>query len=543
MNLRDWQRRVLPELINALRKGFITALSAPTGSGKTLVALLAALELGTPITVFVRSKSQFQPWFKAVNMARGFDEEVTLSVLVGQGEACQLASKELASSAPCDLCALNKPLGVEPPKPPLKVKPGDLVKDLVRRAGPLNSCAYKTLTHWSDVSRVLITTYPYLLVDNVRKAIYKRFLKSVVVVDEAHNLDSALDEYVLTRGLLENAKKQARLPETRRVINAVLSIIRKEESWVKVAKPIELVGYLDYLTEESWRIYGLMIRREHVGTNYISILTEFVSRLVEDRFQLYSGYGRLKLVDPDPASVLSVLSKPRAVMLLSATLPPMDYMRKVWGLERPIKMIVGRSEWSERFEVKLIGTELTTRFKERSGGMWDAYASRIKAVWDKSSRSVLVVCPSYEVLNEVALRLHGLPCIIEDASSRAEDVEEQLMRGKRLVLAVARGKLVEGVEFTDTEGRSVVSDVVIVGIPYKKPDPIEEERAKRIRARARLTDKEVELYLKFMPAWQAVVQAIGRAVRSSRDKANLWLLDKRFSDERWLERLTPVVIS
>ncbi len=43
--LRDWQKEYKDVVIDALRNGRMVLLQAPTGSGKTLFALLTALEV------------------------------------------------------------------------------------------------------------------------------------------------------------------------------------------------------------------------------------------------------------------------------------------------------------------------------------------------------------------------------------------------------------------------------------------------------------------------------------------------------------------
>ncbi len=537
MELRSWQKDALPEVLDIIRRGHIVVVSAPTGSGKTMLVLAAAMELDNPLTVFVRSKSQFQVWFRD---ASKIVPERTVSFLVGQGDACHLAEGSLISPAPCDLCPLNRALKKGPYRAIEVGRPPDMLRGLLVEAAGEGSCAYRTLLSWADESWLLLASYPYLISPNVRRAVERRMSRSLVIVDEAHNLDSAAEEYSMGRKALEAARKQARDKEIKRVASALATLLRNDSGWVVIEKPLELAGYADLVREEAVRLYVAMARREAIRTNYLRLMAEFLSYLSDTRFKLYTGYGRLRLIDPDPASVLSILSSPPAVVLLSATMPPPKYIEKVWGLGKEVELVEGKPGWGRRLELCAPAKGLTTRYKERGERMWDAYSNFVRDVWRKAEKSILVVCPSYRVIEELAGRLMDLPLLVESRGTRADDIEAELRAGRRLVVAVARGKLVEGVEFRSEDGESLLSDIVVAGIPYKQPDSVEEERARRVAKRAGLSDRDVWFFLQLIPAWHAVAQAAGRAIRSERDKARLWLLDERFSKGWWTKRVSEL---
>nr|AFD29612.1 RTEL1 [Schmidtea mediterranea] len=115
-----------------------------------------------------------------------------------------------------------------------------------------------------------------------------------------------------------------------------------------------------------------------------------------------------------------------------------------------------------------------------------------------------------------------------------------------ILLSVARGKISEGLDLSDHQGRGVI----VVGLPYPSMmDP-------RIRLKMSFLDDRLKLF-KFgidgrcwykQQAYRAVNQSIGRVIRHSRDFGAIYLFDERFAtaDSRfqlplWLQ--SNIVIS
>jgi len=119
----------------------------------------------------------------------------------------------------------------------------------------------------------------------------------------------------------------------------------------------------------------------------------------------------------------------------------------------------------------------------------------------------------------VASWFKGVADYVEDKSSSVSSVPES-----GLVVVVARGKLSEGVEFVK-EGRSLVKRVVIVGIPYPNTsDQYEKDELDYLMSKV---GKRTAWSLLKEEASVIMRQAIGRAVRSQEDSAEVYLLDKR----------------
>jgi len=177
---------------------------------------------------------------------------------------------------------------------------------------------------------------------------------------------------------------------------------------------------------------------------------------------------------------------------------------------------------------KILIESVTTRYTERTDKMIHKIAKYLTRIWEKSDKVMLVVFPSYEMMLKV-IDLINIPkehIIIESKNTKIGDVIEQVKTngGKVCICAVAGGKLTEGIEITDNEGRSLISDIVIVGIPYPKPTEYQNKLIDRIIGKTGLN----KWYILNVKAWVKVRQALGRGIRHPDDHCRWWLLDRRY---------------
>ncbi len=199
---------------------------------------------------------------------------------------------------------------------------------------------------------------------------------------------------------------------------------------------------------------------------------------------------------------------------------------------------------------------MTTRFADRAESTWERYAYIIDVAYSSSEKNVLVCVPSYGIAEKVSRHL-SIPYIREWKMTSHQEVLRKLQEGreekkKYAMISVAHGKLVEGIEFVDEEmGDSLIDTVVIAGIPYPVPDAYHRRRAESILRRLGIEEGGDNYYdsdgnslgtLKaryflMQPALMAVRQAIGRAIRTPRDRATIFLADSRFNEPFWRQEL------
>ena len=118
--------------------------------------------------------------------------------------------------------------------------------------------------------------------------------------------------------------------------------------------------------------------------------------------------------------------------------------------------------------------------------------------------------------------------------------------GKAILVAVCRGKVSEGINFTDSYARAVI----VVGIPYPSTTDDKIRLKKEYQTQKAAKNKiyaDGDAWYR-QQAFRAVNQAVGRCIRHKNDFGAIYLLDPRFSQEnvanqmsKWIKnQLVPV---
>ncbi|GGT91082.1 DEAD/DEAH box helicase [Sulfodiicoccus acidiphilus] len=497
--------------------------------------MLVALNVTGKALFLVRTHNQFYPVYresKRLGKSFGF--------VVGKPNVCPFSSGDVESiDIDCRRCEINLATGVE-----FGEQPASLVSKL-RQEGLANGfCPYHSLLFSSKSTEVVAMTYPYLFLPWLRESLDFNLEEYVVIIDEAHNLDtiSDLGERRLSRATLSSAMSQATSELVRNILSKLqhkLSALPEVgERYLLINDPPTLeADELELLQDEYEALRAKMTEQRKIGRNHLGSVLRFFLSLREPGRKVFLNGGSLVSKNPDPAFQLDVLNqKTLPLILMSGTLPPLNYIQKVWGLTKDIEYldveralpttVQGKREW-------LLAKDVTTSFQKRSDVMWGKYASYLMRIYHVSRANVLALVPSYEVLRKVLGRLKGINVLPEDSRTSMEDLSRAAENGKVLILAVNRGKLSEGIELTNG-GRSLISDVALVGIPFPSPDDYSKLRAEAIAARTGVANEEL---LVRIPALIAVKQAIGRALRNPGDSVTVWLLDKRYDSPWWKARL------
>lgn len=239
------------------------------------------------------------------------------------------------------------------------------------------------------------------------------------------------------------------------------------------------------------------------------------------------------------------------VLFFSGTLPSENHIGEIWGrpdvvylnpLESGIIIPHAKKEFHILKDVTTQGFYNATDSDQRK--IVKEYFNKIIEVFENANQSVLVAFTNkkimqmfYELVQNVPQRGLANSCIMPKDKLKADWVRKQMSEGRKLVLGVFRGSLLEGVEFLDNDKRSMVSDIVLAGVPYPPPDDYSADFAEfilRANTYSRLTKWVI---MSDEPALTAARQAIGRATRSPSDSVNVWFLDYRFGSPFWKHNL------
>ncbi|XP_049323145.1 Fanconi anemia group J protein isoform X2 [Astyanax mexicanus] len=255
----------------------------------------------------------------------------------------------------------------------------------------------------------------------------------------------------------------------------------------------------------------------------------------------------------NPAVAFSDLSDSvRSIVLTSGTLSPMGSFSSELGIKFSIQLeashVISQSQvWVGTVGMGPQGRRLCATFQHtETFAFQDEVGALLLKVCQTVSRGVLCFLPSYKLLDKLRDRwmntglwekLEECKAVITEPRGGAKSDFDELLQtyyeairqsGSRdgaLLIAVCRGKVSEGLDFTDDNARAVVT----VGIPFPN-----------------IKDLQVELKMKYndqhsksrgllpggrwyeIQAYRALNQALGRCIRHKNDWGALILVDDRF---------------
>lgn len=576
---RAGQREIARAVYEAVSEGRIELVEYPTGAGKTVAVLIgaleAALEAGRVVLYLARTKSQAQAPFRELRRLIRRGVRIRLSFFRNKREMCALRGAELLEYeeflSQCKflrergLCRYyERALRVSPRAAELLMAHSPTPLDFIESCKRAGLCPYEVARALARRADVIIGTYRYLFDDKTRESFLPplglELSDVVVVIDEAHNLPGGLSEIysasvseATVRAARREVREYLRGPELEALARMLASLQaymrRAKRARSPVLSPHDFVAHVAVPPEAEELVNKVLVAkylREGTMRSYVLRVYSLIKSVYGRRegYVLYAeredGSVRLchRCVLPAPTSS-KLFEAVCACVMMSGTLPPSDYLALMLGLPRErVSELRLPSPFPADNRLVVVSREVTTRYSERTERMFRRLAEYVSAVYEASPPGVvLAVFPSYDLMKSVRPYLSAEGVMVERQDTKIEDVERAVRSlGKSLVLAVAGGKVVEGVEFT-REGRSLVRAVVVVGMPYPEPDVptkfLEDVLSIKLGSRERAWDMTF-----LVPAVTRVRQAAGRAIRSRGDRAVIVVLDRRFEDRRVAE-LSP----
>ena len=453
----------------------------------------------------------------------------------------------------------------------------------IRRLGPLlpdevnkicydsSLCPYEITRLLARYADVIVGNYNYILSEPVRNAVLRKTgikLGEVnCVFDEAHSLPryaSNLFSDELSATSVRRALKEAENYgcSSYEFLDALLNVIERfgDEAYRLVGSDEELLIDPSQVTNNIMRelnldskavyetIYNLALEGERIRhrkmeegrspISYLSRCADFIEKWIYRKGPRYVHYAktvinregkinsRIGLRCLDPALAAGVINDLRSAFLMSGTLWHKDYYIDVLGLDR------GRCEeldlpspFPTENRLILVDKSVTTKFERRNEQQWEKIASNLKQIFDAVPGRVAVYFPSYEVMNSILGHLTlNRPVMVEGRETKIASVLNFLESNKdSIVFGVARGKISEGVDMS-IEGRSMLSAVVIVGLPYPKNTGIQKALLKYFEDK--FGERALE-YANIVPCLNAMAQSAGRLLRSPEDRGVIIIMDGR----------------
>ena len=471
------------------------------------------------------------------------------------------------------------------------------VDEVIKKARERFLCPWKVLRNSAKDADVIVCDYNHLFIDVIREnslpGLGANLEDIILIVDEAHNLPNRIRkglERRLTKRILRGARYEIeefmgdiQTESKEEVWKWVMNSFKKLEKNIgeyfkkwraeidsnKNEKRIfsrellkifleSMIPNETYDSAESALLKFSKILKEvtvepddssgdkELDCWRISALLDIILRF-ENKKELVLVFnnereGRLSchLLDP---SIISkpIFSKSSGSILMSGTLYPPTMYSDILGLTSLKNVTI--NEYISPFESHnkpiSIATNVTTRYKQRGPENTRKICEHIYSVARETPGHVAIFAPSYKLLDEF-IDNEGWPnrLVIKEKSDWKKSEIDQIIpdlekyrknKQKILLAGVFGGKLSEGIDYNN----NILDAVVCIGIPVPPPSVFSDALKEFLETK--FGKNKGWLYGSMQPAVNSVIQAMGRPIRSSEDRAFVVLLDSRHMDRNYLK--------
>ena len=543
---RSHQRAAARRCYQALRAEEALLLEAPTGSGKSMAVLYAALkslpQTGASKLIFLTSRGTGAA---AAEAALG-----RIDAGSGRVRRITLAAKEkqcLTPGMPCaaDQCPYAKGYFDKRPdaEAGLLAEPA-ITPERVREVGRDHEvCPYELSLDaalWSDV---VIGDYNYVFDPVVRLQRFADGKDIDLLIDEAHQLSDRAEEALsveLSRSTIKAALTEplpAPLAKRLRGIDRALTALRRQHGHPQEAvidPPAALTRAVERFCEALFSDEGALDALP--GTQTAAWMTNRWQkgeswRRPEAFVHLLRTKGSdievaLRCLDASE-QVRESLARYRGSIRFSGTLSPLPLYNALHGLDEAPAERAGSPFESDQVAVLLV-TDINTYYKGRQASM-PQVVDLVRGVVAAQAGRYLLAFPSYGYLDgfveAAAGRLEGIALhrqVPDMTDSERADFLNVFANGEPAALAaiVLGGVFAESVDFADVP----LSGVLVIGAGLPPPTLARESKARHFDAKSG-NGQEVAYR---QPAMTKVAQVAGRLLRSPRDRGVICLIDPRF---------------
>ena len=561
---RPGQKRLAGDVYHTVQENKILFIQAPTGSGKTLATIFPTLKaVGEGLC-----QRLFYLTSKNVTKKVALDTYQLLMEKGYRGKTVDITAKDR-------VCPLEE-RQCNPDYCPYAKGHFDRVNDAVydllttedlytmdriqEFAESRKVCPFEfslDLSNWCDN---IICDYNYVFDPT---AYLRRFFAegerndSVFLVDEAHNLvdrgrrmysASLIKEDCLRiKKILKDKSKKTATQLDR--VNRVLLGWKKNCSKILILPEIdEFVFKLMNLASEMEKFLENRIpfpERDDVVEFYFN-LRNFLDRTEEldQRYKIFCDYTddgefRINLFCMDPSRQLQErLDRGVGTIFFSATFLPVRYYKNLLCTEENPYAVYADTVFQPEQSAVLIGRDVTTRYTQRSPGMYKTYADYLYHMIQGKTGNYMAFFPSYKFLGNVYQAFMDsyeltTDVIVQSSGMREKDRDEFLAAFEEehekglLGFCVMGGLFAEGIDLTAE--RLIGAAIIGTGLPQVNPEQnILKDYFDQPEDTESGSTGEGFSYAYTYPGMAKVLQAAGRVIRTEDDRGVILLLDQRF---------------
>ncbi|MFH1181534.1 MAG: ATP-dependent DNA helicase [Candidatus Woesearchaeota archaeon] len=581
-SVRPVQKEFMEQVFKAISDKKCLLAHAPTGIGKTAATLTPALSYAIEkgLTVFFLTSRHTQhsiaiETLKKMREKSGQKFSVT-DIIGKKWMCCQPGVDALYSKQFHDYCRAMRE--EEQCTYYLNIKKGGKISPEAQKAlsavtaepvgteriveeGKLYKvCPYEIALLAAHKSSVIVADYYYLFNPTIREAFLKKagkeLEKSIIIVDEGHNLPGRMRELLseklstitLSRAIHEAEKfsKDEERESILRIQDILIElaedtererIVAKEEFIEKLGKGYEdisarlmLIGDEIRAEQRQSFIGSVAAFMESWGNGdegYVRIISKFQGR--------HGPVIELSYRCLDPAiATADVLKRAYSTIIMSGTLAPTEMYKDLLGFPEGATEGIFSNPFPKKNRLAMIIPQVTTKFTLRTPQQYEKIANVCSEIVNLVPGNTVVFFPSYNVRDEVHKFLHG-KCnkkLMKETPDMAKREKTELLEKFKadhkkgsILLAVIGGNFSEGIDLPG----DLLKAVVVVGLPLQQPDL---ETKSLIRYYDTKFRKGWD-YGYVLPAFVKALQSAGRCIRSETDKGVICFLDERYAWERY----------
>ncbi len=547
---RKNQLRMLEDLKKSIveRRHFVA--EAPTGFGKTVVVLSALKSVGAEKIIYLtRTLSQQRTVIKESRV-------LGLKAIAVQGRVhyCPIArkSEELRKGDSEELSKLCTTLkknndceySTEFRGEIFNAYPEEFYDELTSEG----VCPYMAMKSMLSSANIAVAPYTFYLNPFIRRKFMEWLShpKPIIVVDEAHNFPEvardSLTVEISRRSVLSAEKEAVELGDPMlceeyhasdflEIIAEMLDEFSEEralqpyefESTVTQRLKVSLEKYRDMLRrgiEIGEELRSEKARKRKLPRSFlyrVSVNLLYMSEERENTIKIASGGRNPKItMYPLDISPLTVDLRATVSVHISGTLYPLDYYRDVISLPVSTFMKIYPSPFPRENLLVLYAEDVTSKYEFRNKETYRRMAEYIEKIISLG-KNVAIFFPSYKFMGEVLKYVDDE--IIVEGSEDSNILLSRFIRYGGVIAGVLGGRFSEGI---DLPGK-LLEIVIIAGLPYPQPTVY---RKALMNYFDNILGKGWE-YVFEVPAIRKTVQAIGRLIRSEKDRGVAVILDKR----------------
>ncbi len=581
--IRPIQTDLIKDIRHCIENKSHAILHAPTGLGKTIASLAPTLKyaIDNDLTIFFLTSRHTQHLIALETLKlikEKFDEKIVSVDIIGKKHMCLQPGMQMFSSFEfseyCkklredNTCDFYKNIKVKnqvtkqckilldqlTPQLPLHVE------DMMKECDKCNACPYEITIELGKKANIIICDYYYIFSPSIAKTFFmktnKSFEKSIVIVDEAHNLPFRIRDLLtkrLTTIMLRRSIFEARkfgYDETVQMLDMLKDILdnysdrlKKDDELLverdEFIKKVELTIEFDQLIADLEFIASDI--REKQKRSYIGGVADFlqkwsggdegfariVSKIKSRKFGEITSISYRCL---DPSLVTSdVIDKTYSTILMSGTLTPTSMYRDLLGFPENTFERVYKSPFPTENKLSLIIPKTTTKFTMRNEKMYEEIGKVCAEVVNIVPGNCVVFFPSYYLRNEVNKFFTNVckkTTFMEESDLTKTEKQELLEKFKEykdvgaVLLGVMGANFAEGIDLPG----DLLKCVVVVGLPLRRPDLETRELIKYF-------DDKFQKgwdYGYLFPAMNKCFQSTGRCIRSETDRGVVVYLDARY---------------